>query len=98
MPRYYAKQEVVDDSGKHVADELFPVYDSIRVLGKKLLRDREGRWLKQGQRYAARIRVYRVTRDGGVPHGVYIVDSGKLKKVKRTTFVEFMDGFTGANK
>ena len=21
--------------GKHVADELFPVYDSIRVLGKK---------------------------------------------------------------
>tara|TARA_Y100000114_G_scaffold9292_1_gene7310 strand:+ start:35 stop:292 length:258 start_codon:yes stop_codon:yes gene_type:complete len=78
MRRYYAKQEVLDDSGKHVATEVFPVYDSIRVLAKKFLRDREGLWLKQGQRYAGRVRVYRVMRDGEVPHGVYIVDSGKL--------------------
>ena len=41
MPRYYAKQEVLDDGGKHVADRLLPVCDSIRVLERKLLRNRE---------------------------------------------------------
>jgi hypothetical protein len=97
MPRYYAKQEVLDDGGKYVADRLLPVCDSIRVLEKKLLRNREVFPLKEGQRYAGRIRVYRVVRNDLVPHGIYIVDSGKLKKMKRMTFVEFMDGFMGAD-
>ena len=97
MPRYYAKQQVLDSDGKYVADRLLPVCDSIRVLEKKLLRDREVFPLKEGQRYAGRIRVYRVLRHDLVPHGIYIVDSGKLKKMKRTMFVEFMDGFMGAD-
>ena len=97
MPRYYAKQEVLDDGGKHVADRLLPVCDSIRVLEKKLLRNREVFPLKEGQRYAGRIRVYRVVYNDLVPHGIYTVDNGKLKKKKRVTFVEFMDGFMGAD-
>lgn len=97
MPRYYAKQEVLDDGGKHVADHLLPVCDSIRVLEKKLFRDREVFPLTEGRRYAGRIRVYRVVRNNLVPHGIYTVDNGKLKKMKRMTFVEFMDGFMGAD-
>ena len=97
MPRYYAKQEVLDDGGKHVADRLLPVCDSIRVLEKKLLRNREVFPMKEGQRYAGRIRVYRVVYNDLVPHGIYTVDNGKLKKKKRVTFVEFMDGFMGAD-
>jgi len=97
MPRYYAKQEVLDDGGKYVADRLLPVCDSIRVLEKKLLRNREVFPLKEGQRYAGRIRVYRVVYNDLVPHGIYTVDNGKLKKMKRMTFVEFMDGFMGAD-
>ena len=96
MPRYYAKQEVLDDGGKYVADRLLPVCDSIRVLEKKLLRNREVFPLKEGQRYAGRIRVYRVVYNDLVPHGIYTVDNGKLKRMKRMMFVEFMDGFMGA--
>ena len=89
MPRYYAKQEVLDDGGKHVADRLLPVCDSIRVLEKKLLRNREVFPLKEGQRYAGRIRVYRVVHNRLVPHGIYVVDNDKLKKMQRMTFIEF---------
>jgi hypothetical protein len=90
MPRYYAKQEVLDDAGGYVADRLLPVCDSIRVLERKLLRDREVFPLKEGQRYAGRIYVYRVVRNHRtVPHGIYVVDNNKLKKMKRMTFVEF---------
>ena len=89
MPRYYAKQEVLDDGGKYVADRLLPVCDSIRVLEKKLLRNREVFPLKEGQRYAGRIRVYRVVHNRLVPHGIYVVDNNKLKKMKRMTFIEF---------
>ena len=76
--------------GKYVADRLLPVCDSIRVLEKKLLRNRNVFPLKDGQRYAGRIRVYRVLRNHKTtPHGIYFVDNGKLKKMKRMTFVEF---------
>lgn len=90
MPRYYAKQQVLDDKGGYVADRLLPVCDSIRVLEKKLLRNREVFPLKEGQRYAGRIYVYRVVRNHRtVPHGIYVVDGNKLKKMKRMTFIEF---------
>ena len=95
MPRYYAKQQVLDDKGGYVADRLLPVCDSIRVLEKKLLRNREVFPLKEGQRYAGRIRVYRVVYNDLVPHGIYTVDNGKLKKAKGVRFVEFWDGFMG---
>ena len=46
--------------------------------------------LKEGQRYAGRIYVYRVIRNHRtVPHGIYVVDGNKLKRMKRMTFVEF---------
>lgn len=91
MPRYYAKQEVLDDDGEYVADRLLPVCDSIRVLEKKLLRNREAFPLKEGQRYAERIYVYTVTtRPNGIrPHGVYYVEDGRLKKIKNRSFIEF---------
>lgn len=95
MPRYYAKQQVLDSDGKYVADRLVPVCDSIRVLGKKIIRNRDVFPLKEGQRYAGWVYVYRVVRNHRtVPHGIYVVDNNKLKKVKRTTFVEFsIEGF-----
>ena len=89
MPRYYAKQQVLDDYYGYVADRLLPVCDSIRVLEKKLLRNREVFPLKEGQRYAGRIYVYRVVHNRLVPHGIYVLDNNKLKKMKRMTFVEF---------
>ena len=37
--------------------------------------------LKDGQRYASRIHVYRVLRNHKTtPHGIYVVDGNKLKK------------------
>jgi hypothetical protein len=90
MPRYYAKQQVLDSDGKYVADRLVPVCDSIRVLEKKLLRNRNVFPLKDGQRYAGRVYVFRVVRNHRtVPHGIYVVDGDKLKKMKRMTFIDF---------
>ena len=48
MPRYYAKQQVLDSDGKYVADRLVPVCDSIRVLEKKIIRNRNVFPLKDG--------------------------------------------------
>ena len=95
MPRYYAKQQVLDDDGKYVADRLMPVCDSIRGLEKKIIRNRDAFPLKDGQRYASRIHVYRVLRNHKTtPHGIYFVDGDKLKRVRNTRFVEFdLDNF-----
>ena len=95
MPRYYAKQQVLDSDGKYVADRLVPVCDSIRVLERKIIRNRNVFPLKDGQRYANRIYVYRVLRNHKTtPHGIYFVDGDKLKRVTNTTFVEFsIEGF-----
>ena len=95
MPRYYAKQQVLDDDVKYVADRLVPVCDSIRGLEKKIIRNRDAFPLKDGQRYASRIHVYRVLRNHKTtPHGIYFVDGDKLKRVRNTRFVEFdLDNF-----
>ena len=98
MPRYYAKQEVFDDGGKHVADRLLPVMRSRFVSEKKLLRNRE---------------VFPLKEVSGTPVGfVFTVWSIMIlcrmaftrlttaswkRDVVTQMFVEFMDGFMGAD-
>tara|TARA_R100000988_G_C3886515_1_gene110754 strand:+ start:225 stop:578 length:354 start_codon:yes stop_codon:yes gene_type:complete len=84
MPRYYAKQEVLDDSGKHVADRLTPACGSITMLERKMLRQRETFPLEEGQQFAARIYVYAAKRHSAAAHGVYEIVDGKLKRIRNS--------------
>ena len=92
MPSYYAEQQIIGDGGQHVSNRLLPVCDTITKLGEKIARSREVFPLKEGQKFADRIYVYRVRRRYStlkpMPHGIYVFEDGKLKRKKGMYFVE----------
>jgi len=92
MPSYYAEQQIIGDGGQHVSNRLLPICDTITKLGEKIARSREVFPLKEGQKFADRIYVYRVRRRYStlkpMPHGIYVFEDGKLKRKKGMYFVE----------
>ena len=91
MPSYYAEQQIIADDGQ-VSHRLLPICNTIKSLGEKIARSREAFPLKEGQRFADRIYVYRVRRRYStlkpMPHGIYVFEDGKLKRKKHMYFVE----------
>ena len=91
MPSYYAEQQIIAHDGQ-VSHRLLPICNTIKSLGEKIARSREAFPLKEGQRFADRIYVYRVRRRYStlkpMPHGIYVFEDGKLKRKKHMYFVE----------
>jgi hypothetical protein len=86
MAGFYAKEQVLDAEGKHVSDRITPVCSSITLLEKKLLRHRDTFPLEEGQRFADRVYVYKVKKYSGAAHGIYIVEGGRLKRRRNSSF------------
>lgn len=92
MTKFYAKEQVLDAKGKHVADRVTPVCRSIAVLGEKLLQQRKTFPIEEGQRFAGRIYVYTAKMYSAAAHGVYEIVDGKLKRLRNSSFLRcFID-------
>ena len=85
MVRFFAKEQVLDAKGRHVADRVTPVCRSIAMVEKKLLQQRETFPLEEGQQFAGRIYVYTAKRYSAAAHGVYKIVDGKLKRLRNSS-------------
>lgn len=95
MVRFFAKEQVLDAKGRHVADRVTPVCRSIAMVEKKLLQQRETFPLKEGQRFAGRIYVYTAKKNNAGAHGIYEFMDGKLKRLRNSSCMNsFIDSET----